>query len=266
MLTVSTYIIKLDAGGNMPKQKKYHYGDLRASLVEKASDMIEDEGIENITMRSLSKELGVSRTAAYRHYRDKTALLKAVAEDTFNSLRVYIREESADIKDPLEQFLKISHAYVGFALRNPAKYRQMFSREVVSEPRVPELGQAALNAFTVLMEVIENCCREGVFTIGDTYDLANAAWATVHGLCLLLIDGQIRTRDDGKRLHALLVNGNSKPSPNTLQIVDATIRVLAEGFRGKKTNPHPGHALNPLRQANRLFSALGTVSARQPLR
>ncbi len=218
----------------MTRQKKYHFGDLRASLVETASTMIEDEGIENITMRSLSKKLGVSRTAAYRHFQDKTALLKAVAEDTFNSLKLYIREESENIGDPLEQFRVISHAYVEFAMRNPAKYKQMFSREVVSEPRVPELGQAALNAFTVLMEVIENCHREGVFTVGDTYDLANVAWATVHGLSLLLIDGQIRTSEGGKRLHALLVNGNSRPSPNALQIVDATIRVLVRGFNGEK--------------------------------
>ena len=218
----------------MARQKKYHFGDLKASLVETASIMIEDEGIENITMRSLSKKLGVSRTAAYRHFQDKTALLKAVAEDTFNRLRLYIRDESEDIGDPLEQFRVISHAYVEFAMRNPAKYRQMFGREVASEPRVPELGQAAWSAFTVLMEVIQKCHRDGVFKGGDTYDLANVAWATVHGLSLLLIDGQIRTSEDGRRLPALLVNGNSKPSRNVLQIVDTTIRVLVEGFKEEK--------------------------------
>lgn len=127
----------------MTKRKKYHYGDLRSGLVEVTSEILESEGIDSLTMRLLSKRLGVSRTAAYRHFPDKTALLKAVAEDTFNKMRVYIHEKSAQQKDPLDQFEAILYAYLEFAMKNSSRYRQMFSREVVSEPTVPELGKAA---------------------------------------------------------------------------------------------------------------------------
>lgn len=67
----------------------------------------------------------------------------------------------------------------------------------------------------------------------DPVELANIAWATVHGLSLLLIDRQIKTSEEGKRLHALLVNGNSKPSHSILQVSGATINMLVEGFRKK---------------------------------
>lgn len=217
----------------MTKRKNYHYGDLRSRLVEVTSEILENEGIDSLTMRSLSKKLGVSRTAAYRHFPDKTALLKAVAEDTFNRMRVYIHEKSTNKKDPLDRFEAISYAYLEFATRNSARYRQMFSREVVCEPGVPELREAAWKAFSEFMDVIETCQKEGVFKQNDPVELANVAWSTMHGLSLLLIDGQIRTRENGKSLHALLTNGNSKPPQNVIQITNTTISMLVEGF-GKK--------------------------------
>lgn len=217
----------------MTKRKNYHYGDLRSRLVEVTSKILENEGIDSLTMRSLSKKLGVSRTAAYRHFPDKASLLKAVAEDTFNMMRVYIHEKSANEKNPLDRFKAISNAYLEFATRNSARYRQMFSREVVSEPGVPELREAAWKAFSEFMDVIETCQREGVFKQNDPVELANVAWATVHGLSLLLIDGQIRTSEDGISLHALLINGYSKPSQSVTQLADATISMLMEGFRKK---------------------------------
>lgn len=197
------------------------------------SEILENEGIDSLTMRSISKRLDVSRTAAYRHFPDKTALLKAVAEDTFNRMRVYIHQKSASMKDPLDRFEAISYAYLEFTSKNSARYRQMFSREVVSEPGVTELKGAAWKALSEFIDVIETCQSEGIFKPNDPVELANVAWAAIHGLSLLLIDGQIRTSKAGKSLHVLLMNGNSKPSSNVLQIANATISMLVTGFKAK---------------------------------
>lgn len=214
----------------MARRRNYHYGDLRSGLVEVAFEILENDGIENLTMRSLSKKLGVSRTAAYRHFPDKTSLLKAVAEDTFNRMRVFIHEKSAKMADPLDKFEAIIYAYLEFAMKNTARYRQMFSREVVSEPTDPELGKAAWKAFSEFTEVIESCQGDGVFMRKDPVELANVVWATVHGLSMLLIDRQIRTREDGQRLPALLLNGDEVPAGNVVQMADAVIKMLEKGF------------------------------------
>jgi AcrR family transcriptional regulator len=219
----------------MARRDNYHKGDLGSRLLEVTAEILETEGIENLTMRSLSKRIGVSRTASYRHYSDKTALLKAVAEDTFKKLRTYIKERSVSVEAPLDRFKMISYSYVEFAMKNSARYRHMFSREVVSEPNVPELGEAAWSAFSEIMSVIETCQEEGVFIQHDLVEMTNVVWATVHGLSMLLIDKQIRTSENGERLHALLADDSSKPSVNVLQMVEATLVYLVEGFRGKGT-------------------------------
>ena len=58
---------------------RYHHGDLRRALLDEALRTIQDDGVEGLTRRAIGVRLGVSRTALYRHFTDKRALLSAVA-------------------------------------------------------------------------------------------------------------------------------------------------------------------------------------------
>jgi AcrR family transcriptional regulator len=58
----------------------YHHGDLRRALLEEAVRTIRDDGASALTLRAVGARLGVSRTALYRHFADKSALLNAVSE------------------------------------------------------------------------------------------------------------------------------------------------------------------------------------------
>ena len=64
-----------------PKKKAanhYHHGDLRRALLEEAVRTIQLYGVEQLTLRTAGERLGVSRSALYRHFSDKQALLAAV--------------------------------------------------------------------------------------------------------------------------------------------------------------------------------------------
>src|SRR5215831_17121958 len=97
----------------MPKQpagrKKgaYHHGDLERSLVEAALVTIQEEGVEALTLRGVGARLGVSRTALYRHFEDKTALLARVALEGFRLFREALQtavDEARNLRrDPLEE-------------------------------------------------------------------------------------------------------------------------------------------------------------------
>ena len=73
-----------------PRRKRagqYHHGDLRRALIEQALRTIDAAGAEGLTLRGVGAALGVSRTALYRHFADKEALLAAVAREGFRLLR-----------------------------------------------------------------------------------------------------------------------------------------------------------------------------------
>src|SRR5918993_5889001 len=73
------------AGGK--PDRPYHHGNLRRGLLDEALATIRAEGVEGLTLREIGARLGVSRTALYRHFADKRALLTAVATEGFRTLR-----------------------------------------------------------------------------------------------------------------------------------------------------------------------------------
>ena len=70
-------------GRNGRRKRTYHHGDLERALVDTAVRMIQEEGIQALTLRGVGARLGVSRTALYRHFDDKQALLARVASEGF---------------------------------------------------------------------------------------------------------------------------------------------------------------------------------------
>src|SRR5688572_18502563 len=80
----------MPASAARPRRKprdRYHHGDLRRALLDEALRTIQREGVEALTLRSIGRRLGVSRTALYRHFADKRALLSAVATEGFRMFR-----------------------------------------------------------------------------------------------------------------------------------------------------------------------------------
>ena len=65
---------------------RYHHGSLREALIQAAVRVIERDGIDALTLRSVSSMLGVSQTAMYRHFADKDSLLAAVGAEGFATL------------------------------------------------------------------------------------------------------------------------------------------------------------------------------------
>lgn len=176
---------------------RYHHGDLRRALVAAAVALLRRRGGKALTLREAARRAGVSQTAPYRHFRNKEALLAAVAEEGFRSLKKAIAAAAAAAHGPFAKLRATSVAYVRFAADHPQHYRVMFSPDVRGS-RNPPLREAAVDAFSQLMEVIvegAGTARAGGDDLGAR---ALAAWALVHGLALLAVDDQlppvVRTR------------------------------------------------------------------------
>lgn len=175
----------------------YHHGHLSAALLEAAIEMIADSGVDKMTMRALSKRVGVSRAAPYRHFANKSALLAAVAEEGFRSMLQWLQPEGDNTdRDALASFQAMGVAYVSFALSNPTHYRLMFGREFVDRSAYPMLQEAAEALFALLLGMIERCQQAGQMRLEEPHLLAQVVWANVHGLSLLLLDSQLNPETD----------------------------------------------------------------------
>jgi AcrR family transcriptional regulator len=169
-----------------PISGKYHHGDLRRALLDAAMDMLATHGAEGIGLRELARMVGVSAAAPYRHFDNKTALLEALAVTGFRDFALAVDAAARDVA-PGERLEAMGRAYVKFALEHANLFRLMFSPELKRDAR-PTLRMAADAAFASLRLATANG--------GDGRIAALKAWAQVHGLAVLLLDGQIALRAD----------------------------------------------------------------------
>jgi AcrR family transcriptional regulator len=172
-------------------RRTYHHGNLRRALIDEALATIRDDGLGALTLREVGARLGVSRSALYRHFADKRALLTAVATEGFRMLREQLVTAWEDGGRGPAASEAMGVAYVRFAVENPSHYRVMFSRFVDPEPQETELAAEAGGAFQALVDAIVTLQREGLVRKDDPVLVARFVWAVVHGVAMLAIDGQL---------------------------------------------------------------------------
>jgi AcrR family transcriptional regulator len=174
------------------RQRPYHHGNLRRALLDEALATIRADGVEGLTLREIGARVGVSRTALYRHFADKRALLDAVATEGFRTLRQQLVAAWEGGGRKPAAFTAMGVAYVQFAVASPAHYRVMFGGFLDPRAGAPELAAEAAGAFQALVEALAALQREAVVRADDTVTMARFVWAVVHGVAMLAIDGQLR--------------------------------------------------------------------------
>jgi len=178
---------------------RYHHGDLRAALLAATGDLLVERGVEALSLREVSRRAGVSHAAAYNHYRDKAALVRAYVAAAFASFAADLRNARATASDPLDALVEIGVAYVLFAYRHPAEFRVMFRPELVGPIADDPSEEAIPGSYAVLVESVAEARAAGAI-VGDPDAVVLTAWATVHGLSALIVDGPDPNfaRDEGE--------------------------------------------------------------------
>lgn len=176
----------------------YHHGSLRETLITAALTLLAQQGAAGLSLREVAGAAGVSHAAPYRHFRDKTALLEAIAAAGYARLmRACQRAEKRFPRDPRRQLVEAGMAYLMLAAENPEVIHLMFGG--LLENCGEELGQAARDAFQSLMKIVENGQQAGLYRKATTMDLTLAAWSMVHGLSMLISSGPLKEAASGKR-------------------------------------------------------------------
>jgi AcrR family transcriptional regulator len=161
----------------MTSHRPYHHGDLRATLLRVALDSIGEGGLTALSLRRVAARAGVSHTAAAYHFGDKAGLLTAIAVEGYRRLG----DELDDARRG-GAFLDVGVAYVSFAVTNRAYFEVMFRPELHHRDD-DELRQARTRTAEMLYGT----------KAPTTQQLADgvAAWALVHGLATLWLDGNL---------------------------------------------------------------------------
>jgi AcrR family transcriptional regulator len=165
----------------------YHHGNLRAALIEKGLELIAEKGPLALTLREIGGRLGVSRTAAYRHFADKSELLNAICEAGFiefgNALKQACEQAGPKFAARLAA---MGTAYLRFAREHSSHFQVMFGPGAQAVD--PGADTAGNRAFGVLLNAVKEGQERGEVRPGDPMLTASVAWAMIHGVSVLHLD------------------------------------------------------------------------------
>jgi AcrR family transcriptional regulator len=172
----------------MAGRKPYHHGNLHNALLEAALGLIREVGLRGFTLRAVARRAGVSHAAPYRHFREKAALLAALAEDGFDRLTAAMQAAGATSQDPFGRLQQAGLAYIAFAQAQPEHFLVMFSIALDAQ-RHPAAKAAANRCFAELVALVTACqhARDGL----PSKTAARMAWTHVHGIAELALRGQL---------------------------------------------------------------------------
>ncbi|MEV6489751.1 TetR/AcrR family transcriptional regulator [Actinoplanes sp. NPDC051633] len=182
----------------------YHHGNLRATLLDAAERSLRRYGADQLSLRELAREAGVSHAAPRRHFPDRQALLDALAEAGFARLDAQLRAALAGAGAEFGPRLHaVAAAYLRFATEDAALLELMFTAK--HREGADRLVAAAAAPFGLMNELIEEGQAQGVLEPGDPQRAGIVLYATLQGIATLingslvaseLLDGVVETAVD----------------------------------------------------------------------
>ena len=160
-------------------ERPYHHGDLAAALRTSARAILEEEGLAELSLRSVARRAGVSHAAPYRHYPSREALLADVAVEGLAELKAEIVHAGARPGDKSERIVQIGGAYLRFAARHSGLLRLMFGSELPNRTEFSGLAEAT----AAIGEEIGHALKDPAAGL--------TVWAAIHGLTILILDNVI---------------------------------------------------------------------------
>ncbi|MDX3388065.1 TetR/AcrR family transcriptional regulator [Streptomyces niveiscabiei] len=195
------------SSGNRP----YHHGDLRSTLLRSAERTLREKGAAALSLRELARTAGVSHAAPSRHFKDKQALLDALALDGYDRLNTAM-ETANDPTLPLEPRLtSLARAYLTFAIDHPELLELMYTRKHEPDSAAQFTG-AVDRSLATFLTLVTDAKSTGELLEADLASIMLLTAASLHGL-------------------AALVAAGAYPAEEVLAHLNTHIHLLLEGLR-----------------------------------
>jgi AcrR family transcriptional regulator len=182
----------------MDSIRPYRHGNLPTALLAAAREILDENGLHAVGLRETARRVGVSATAAYRHFTNKEDLLASVAAQGFHELATAM-DGAAPGDNPL---IRAGLAYVDFASRNRGLFRLMFGPILAERAKYPTLQASSVGVETQLLRGVTSLDPRPF----DDNAAAMAAWGLVHGLAHLIVDGLLPATRATRQVEEILAN------------------------------------------------------------
>lgn len=178
----------------MPLEKtRYHHGNLRSALIAAAFTILDEEGVDAVSIRKVARIAGVAHSAPVNHFKDKRALLTALAIDVFMDLASTVLSALEQVDGSLPQKVHaLGQAVLEFAQHYPHRYRLLWRGDSLMNEDV-DLQRAMNTIYDPLIELLSG----STVTVNESVESqAITLWSMLHGYVIMRLDGILVAKND----------------------------------------------------------------------
>lgn len=180
--------------------------DLKEACLAEALAIVDRHGVEGLSMREVSRRLGISHQAPYKHFDSRDHILAEVVGRAFDSFAAFLQERCT-ASEPSERLRQMGLAYVDYAEAHPLQYRLMFMTALPEPTHHPDMTARSQHGFSMLLETLRQsaAARGAPRTDDAVYADAVFILATLHGMASLTSTATLAALDVPRAVQNRLV-------------------------------------------------------------
>ena len=161
----------------------------RAEILLAAEHVFIEYGYEGATIRRIAEAVGVSSTALYMHFTDKSEIVLEICAGQVARLVAAYTELCDRTMDPVERVRAMLSVYTTFARDHPDAYRLVFCappHRIGREPR-EQLAELGARSYALFRDAVSKIAADERLRVGDVEVASQTAWAAIHGMVSLTL-------------------------------------------------------------------------------
>ncbi len=184
----------------MAAKSRSRPSNLREACIAEAFRVIEDAGLEALSLREVARRLGVSHQAPYKHFPSRDHILAEILARCFDEFAAFLDQRPTGLPPP-EDLKGMGQQYMTYARKHPVKYRLMFNTPMPDPEAHPEMMRNAQRAFALLRDRLASMKLRPAgapHRSSASFD-AMFVWSTLHGLASILQSDALSTLQMSER-------------------------------------------------------------------
>lgn len=214
-----------------PQLRTYHHGDLRHALIEQGLILARTGGPAAVSLREVTRAVGVSPNAAYRHFADREHLVRAVAAEAqlalARAIRTRVEQAPPDLSPDeasIERLRRVGLAYIDFARAERGWFELAFAtQDPDGGEGIVTLDDEVVAPFQLLLDTLDAMVDAGALAPERRPFAEWACWSAVHGFADIAVHGPVQWQ----------------PAEVIDSLAAAVVEAAITGVRGTTAAPAP---------------------------
>jgi AcrR family transcriptional regulator len=172
--------------------------DLKQACIAEARRIIDEDGLDRLSLREVARKLGVSHQAPYKHFPSRDHILAAVVAEAYADFARYL-DGGRKTGNAVADLHDLGVRYLTYATRNPLNYRLMFNTRLPDPGDHPEIFARSRAAFEILLRRLAAAHQERGHGSVDVETDAIFVWTALHGLASAVQSDAMRIATPGRK-------------------------------------------------------------------